>query len=493
MSTGILQLGRAGDILNVLPLARLLEERGTRPTIVVAKAFADIVRATSYADVLEWPASELQPGAAFTWAKKEFDSLLFSQVYRPDCPQESVQRGRTYCECAYNNAGHGDAFRQGRADNILIDVRDAAREDALRRRVFQTARPKILFNTAGHSSPFPFKRDVWTAIQRRVAGTFELIDLGSVRAEKFPDLLGLYDHAAMLVTSDTATLHLAGACNLPYIAFIASRPDRWHGSYTRGNCILRTRYDHALEALSLIDQLLVRKARQTLLPPIYHVFYSFKADRAETIRRNRFAQQTWRTTYALGNWVSCPVTDEQLPRSFDDGIRTLRFVKDVLDAATASLHDDEWVCFSNTDSCFSPQLNGNLLASRQRGKMMVGQRRDFHSLDEQLLSHRHIVAGQHYCGTDLFFFPTSWWRKVRSDFPDMLLGGEAWDYVMRELLYKHGAMRTTDLVYHEWHPSVWEAPENRYSLPGQVLCRRLAREACADLGLKICPSFASVP
>jgi hypothetical protein len=75
----------------------------------------------------------------------------------------------------------------------------------------------------------------------------------------------------------------------------------------------------------------------------------------------------------------------------------------------------------------------------------------------------------------------------------MLLGGEAWDYVMRELLYKHGAMRTTDLVYHEWHPSVWEAPENRYSLPGQVLCRRLAREACADLGLKICPSFASVP
>jgi ADP-heptose:LPS heptosyltransferase len=69
----------------------------------------------------------------------------------------------------------------------------------------------------------------------------EIVNLAAIKAERLYDLLGLYDHAVGLVTSDTATLHLAAASKVPYIALLNNGGA---GSIPKGNCILSIRYSN---------------------------------------------------------------------------------------------------------------------------------------------------------------------------------------------------------------------------------------------------------
>lgn len=120
---------------------------------------------------------------------------------------------------------------------LVFDRRNPGREAELRNRVFKTLLPKLLVNMPMNgASPFKLSNLVWSF----VGGLgFEIVDLSKVTAFRIFDLLGLFDHAAGMVTSDTATLHLAAASPMPYIALVNSGGA---GSVPKGNCVLSVRY-----------------------------------------------------------------------------------------------------------------------------------------------------------------------------------------------------------------------------------------------------------
>jgi hypothetical protein len=126
---------------------------------------------------------------------------------------------------------------------LVFDRRSPHREAELLRKVRgDVKKPLLLYNFTGVSSPFPATPEVINPILHRLAGRFHFVNLGLVRAHRIFDLLGIYDVAAGLLTSDTSTLHLAHASPLPYVAFTQNG---WTGAIPRGNCALEIKYSDA--------------------------------------------------------------------------------------------------------------------------------------------------------------------------------------------------------------------------------------------------------
>lgn len=252
------QLGKYGDVMIILPgFKAIYDETGVPPVCIVAQQFADIFDGISYAEPipvkLNWW-KEL--GVAVAIGKSRFGHCIAPKYW--DIPNAKspvpLTKGPTvtirvqgrpivmpaeewdsYQSSQWRAAGF--TMEQMHTWPLVFDRRDAEREQALRDRTFKTDQPKILVNLSIYgSSPFRNMNDV---VPMLPMDKFEIVDLSQVKAHRIYDLLGLYDYAAGLVTSDTSTLHLASASTLPYIAFIA---DGGSGSVPRGNCILSMRY-----------------------------------------------------------------------------------------------------------------------------------------------------------------------------------------------------------------------------------------------------------
>jgi hypothetical protein len=251
--TCILQLGRWGDIINVLPLVHM-----TSYPIVVGKGFESLAKSIDYARVVPVPvdATDFQGGLAV--AKRMFKNVRAAQVNNHTPPDFSLPHG--FMEQAYRNAGAHREFLAGHFNRIPAFTRDKAAEVNLTRRVlgdWPVVKP-ILVCTSGFSSPFPYAALVLGTV-RRFAGGHPVVDISQVRAEKFTDMLGLFDAARALVTIDTGVLHLAGAHGkIPYFAFLQDRPNPWYKGYCRGNVRMRCGYTAAPNQLQLIQSFLQR-------------------------------------------------------------------------------------------------------------------------------------------------------------------------------------------------------------------------------------------
>ena len=131
---------------------------------------------------------------------------------------------------------------------LVFDRRERYREEQLRRAVFKSQKPKLLINLTGASSPFPYPPELMESLNP-LRAKFEFVDLGRVVATRVYDLLGLYERASLLITSDTSTLHLAAASKIPFIAFINNGG---LGSVPKGNCVLKIRYEAVMGSLSSV-------------------------------------------------------------------------------------------------------------------------------------------------------------------------------------------------------------------------------------------------
>jgi hypothetical protein len=83
--------------------------------------------------------------------------------------------------------------------------------------------PLILYNLDGSSSPFKGRRRFarWLHWQRFEAKLVKM----PTDCERLYDLLGLYERADLLITTDTATLWLAHAVHIPTI--VLHQTDTW--------------------------------------------------------------------------------------------------------------------------------------------------------------------------------------------------------------------------------------------------------------------------
>lgn len=190
----------------------------------------------------------------------------------------------------------------------------------------------------------------------------------------------------------------------------------------------------------------------------------------DAARRYAFAASTWQAAFTEPTLI---VSD--LPRSsaMMGDPRPVPFIRDVFDYAAEHAGADLLV-FTNSDVAVVSDIEA-CLSGRT---CWFGQRVDVERFDE-VYSSATLPADRPYVGADIFAFMPVWWRGVRDVFPDVLLGREGWDCIMKMLI---GQCEPMNLIWHEKHRGFWDRGRNINTNPGQVHNRRLCRSWAIDHG-----------
>lgn len=268
--TTYIQLGRIGDILNILPLLHADFKRGERQCLMVASEFASLLEGVSYVDPVVYEGPHYEIGNAVIKATTLGRPWVCTQINGPvEACREFVWKpakmeGNT-CPSfqmeAYRACGR---LKEWNDDLPLVfDRRNKEREAKLIERVLPKVRgPKkriMLVHADGISSPFPYKKLLMGLLEMKYSKQFRIVDLGKITAERFFDLLGLYELADVLVAGDSAPLHLARALpGLPVVALTKDRPYLWNGSCWQPQHISYCRYhdfpERCFDVLSAIEE-----------------------------------------------------------------------------------------------------------------------------------------------------------------------------------------------------------------------------------------------
>lgn len=478
-----IQLGRLGDILNVLPLClHDFETTGERPVLMVADQFREVLDGVTYVEPLIWHGDFEAVAGSFVFAEQVAAernlAIICTQIYGRQLWTEEACS--SFLRESWSRLPHPPIWG---SLPLVFDRRDVTRETHVKRQLLKRAepgRPYVVLALNGTSSPFPFYSHLSNYLRTKLGKSLEFIDISGFTAPRFFDLLLLLEGAHALVAVDSAVLHLAAAVpRLPVVALITREPSRWHGSAWRPQHIARHFYDECPEAFANIVET-VKRALVSERPTIRHVWTHFvpggERDQ-DTRRRIAFARSTWALEKMTGVWVDLPFEEQHSKRSSAElgDERPVPYLKDVIDHAAANAPGTDAIAFTNADVCFVPGLTGWILDRMAREGCAFTHRRDFRKLGRTLVSEAEARRGSWYAGSDAFFFTVGWWKKHRDEFPDMLIGREQADEVLRQLVKRHGGGEIRDAIYHEKHPSYWERDGVLQNNRGNQHNRRLAR------------------
>jgi hypothetical protein len=252
-------LGRNGDLIQMLPaFFEIYKRTAQRPIVITSNDYAGVLDGVSYvqAVVANWQWWEGIPNAK-QLADEKFGGGTVLQWWHDgatfvDNPGGIIlqSHGRSWGIDINNWPDYGTSMweRAGFTRTemqtlpLVFDRRDFGRELELYNRVKgRSTKPILLVNLRGESSPFAAVPEVM-GILDNWGSSLNIIDLSNIRAERIYDLLGLYDRAAGLITSDTSTLHLAAGSKTPYVAYIVGG---WTSSVPKRNCKLQINYTEA--------------------------------------------------------------------------------------------------------------------------------------------------------------------------------------------------------------------------------------------------------
>jgi hypothetical protein len=239
-----IQLGRFGDIILLLPALRYLYRcTGKKPRLIVAKDYASVLEGVSYVEPIPLPIHwYMGMPKAREYAQQHFGGATVLQCYGHNWGV-NLKKWPNFMVSMIDRTGVPlDLFYQL---PLVFDLRHPGREASV---IPKLNRPYILINTVGVSSPFPHGPKIHSVL-RHLQDRVALIDMSKIRCHRIYDLLGPMDHAVGLITTDTATLHLAHGCKQPYIALTV---DGWCSSTPRGRCDLEVKYSQFMANLSRI-------------------------------------------------------------------------------------------------------------------------------------------------------------------------------------------------------------------------------------------------
>lgn len=476
-STTFIMLGRVGDILNILPA--VYEHRlrtGVKPFLVVAEAFASLLESLDYCEGEAFPGEWMNIHGAINWVieRRPFTDLRICAVCGTDY---------SFAKSAWNFQRESWRFSRCPAPWGTVPLvlhRDHDREKAVANALVDYKTEKyVLLSLSGISSPVP--AEVQALIRDRLSAGFKVVDISNFRAERIQDLLLLMSWSSGMVLSDSALLHLARA--VPHVrvaALISDNPSPWFRSWWTPNQVFRCCYS---EVPDHIDELVGSLSGTWRLPNIIHCWSKMEFASEDTRRRMRVAQESWRAEYAAsgGKWIEAPLHDRSLMRDARGSVgdpHPMPFIRDIVDhgAARAS-SDTDILVVTNADVGWPTGITGAIYdAIRMHGSAWTHRwDKENATLDTPLVHEWDVADLRWYCGSDLFAFTVGWWRTIGRDFPDMILGREAWDYVFRMLVRRHHGQEIHRCLFHERHTSFWETAGNRESLPGNRHNMALAR------------------
>jgi hypothetical protein len=466
----ILLLGRYGDVINALPLAWHIAQTQEPPFFIISKEYASVLDGVSYVRPVPVNLEFNCVGGALEWAQATFKKVLPMQVYGQN---HRIERHKeSYNKESWRLVG---AWPLWGSLPLVFDMRDHDRERELMKRARKTHKPIILTNFAGTSSPFDSAAIVGREINRIFGKKFEVIDVSFIRASHIFDLLGLFEAAKAIVTIDTALLHLARAVKTPVVALTADTMSRWHCSSVPPNTFAAIRYSDATTTPQIVTAALsgalgTSEWKSAPNTKMHHVC-SMHEMTGESLRRHAVAKTSWESEYASSNLAPSYIWQRDVKRDSRTQLRDRRnlfFIKDMLDIAAArSGSEDEILVLTNADVGMLPGTARRVGWLVSRFGSCFGHRMDWFEPIKRPLTRDEVLAGRWYCGSDLFGMSVGWWKLNRAEYPDMLVGSEAWDWIMRELMISKGGVILEGALYHEHH-------ERQNLEPGRTWNRRHA-------------------
>ena len=212
-------------------------------------------------------------------------------------------------------------------------------------------------------------------------------------------------------------------------------------------------------------------------PRIIFVYNDFDTHSQDDQRRYDFARRSWEFHFNQGTMLEFPVWNHQLPRTSEEmgDARPVPFVKDVIGWGIRHARPEDVVVYANRDVILTTEAPERIMAGIQKGNgAMMAIRRNCSKPPSHPL--RSVLNYRADTGIDVFAFTPQWWREHAAEIPDLLLGREAWDTVVRYVAdrYCEGGSRVDDVFLHEAHDPYWAM--NRISIPGQKYNRKLALE-----------------
>jgi hypothetical protein len=421
----ILALGKLGDVINLLPLARFDNERGNRWKLIVSHDYASLLDGVSYLDPIVFNGNFMELSRAVDFAKTIDEGYKIAQV----CGDRETVLREAYVKSGIDiNAQYCESFAKeqwrllGRLAEwknqypLVFDNRQPVRESELLKKMPSGKKGWILCNLGGVTSPFPWGNVLMEMLRLRFGRWYEIVDISKIRADRFYDLLGIYEHpnTKCLVSCDTATLQLAYACPaLPVVALTQDQPSLWHGSPNRPQYIAHVRYgdfpNRAVEILGAIGN--IGKAGSFFAkgissPKVVHVWSQYEITEANKERHQR-AKKEWQKSYDLGAWVSSPMEIGSFGRDtkvkWPDEIYRYPFLKDAVRLATLKADAKDVIMLTRPD--IFP--TGSELEQRPM----------------PAYSHRYI-NGEKRSQIDAFMFTREWWDNNVELIPDFVMGSE---------------------------------------------------------------------
>lgn len=484
--TVFVMLGRAGDVINLLPLAKKhFDETGERPGFLVAAEFANILDGVSYVRPMVWRGA---------WQDcVEAVRVTRTQLHNPVVLDASVH-GIGFFPIRHTASFDREAWFRAGADvpwgrlPLVFDKRDKDREARFVAEVFRIygvkeGEPFILTSFSGVSSPFDSPELIWDALK---SIDMRVIDVSTVRADRIFDLLALFERAAVFIASDSAPMHLAAAVpQLTVVMLTQDAKPSWHRSSWRPSHAARLFYSEA----QIDPSLVVRAVRDVLdgrSPRRFYRVHSFLGmpdDDAQ--RRISVARASWREEMAWSNrWTDLFV--DRLPRDSTTlgDPRPCAFSRDLIDLAASRCERwDDVIVLSNADVGISPGLTGWLTEAFIRSGAAFTHRWDRETkIAAPFVTEADTCAGRWYPGSDLWAFTKAWWTTWGDRYPDMVIGREAGDMILRHVIKQGGGVEIPGAVWHERHASFWELPGNRDGLPSNIHNRMLATTFLRDFG-----------
>jgi hypothetical protein len=462
-----LLLGRSGDLCTLLPALKRQADLAKSPVeLVVSRDYASILSGVSYVTPVVFPNAFDRPNEALAWSRR---AVINCTVYGVNFWRPS--------ECwAFDR----EVWNYSRCDipfgylPLVFDRRSLERERLLAERVLpKTQKPIVLTSLKGTSSPFQRPTEFLEGLKQRLPD-FEVVDISGITAEKPYDLLGLYQRAAALVAIDSMPLHLSWATpQLNTIALITDGPTPWHRTSWRPHHNLRLLYSEAHDSIDRVVAQIQSPAKRPTINLVYS--QSPNAD-VQTSRRLVVAAKSRKAEMdSFPFWKSVDVT--KLSRSaISLGDVPLPFVRDMVEKAFLCCEtDDDIIAITNADIGFTPGITGLILEAVSRHGAAFAHRWDFSRVSRPATSEAEVKRARWYVGSDFFVFTRKWWRKHGGSFPDMVLGREAWDMVLRNLIKKTCGLEAElhGVIWHERHPSPWEQQKDS---AGNRHNRALARE-----------------
>lgn len=242
MSAYIL-LGKNGDILSLCPILHAdFIETGQKPHLIVSEKYSEIPKALDYVETVIYPGEWNDLDGAIRFAKEKFGVFYTPQMhgagFQPKRSHPSFQLDQ-WARC-------GRLDQWGKLPMVLPRTNNPIEG-------FSTTGKFILFADKGESAPFEHADDLASALASQFP-SHRLLRLGSLQAPHLLDVLALIDGAALLVSIDTAILHLSAASETPVIALVADKPSRWQGSSFHPRMAAHCRYgDYPIRKTELLN------------------------------------------------------------------------------------------------------------------------------------------------------------------------------------------------------------------------------------------------